>query len=64
MDPIYSIFELAAWLNIKPTDLWTLTKNENEPLPVYDAATMRFYQPDVIAWLGRWGLAAPSMDNG
>lgn len=60
---ICSIFELAAWLHIPAKALWTLTQNEDEPLPIYDPETMRFYQPDVIDWLGRWGMDAPSSDR-
>lgn len=59
---ILSLFELSQWLRIPAKAIVALTKNENEPLPVYDADTLRFYKRDVREWLERWGLAAPNED--
>lgn len=59
---VLSLFELAAWLRIPGRTIVALTKNPDEPLPVFDEQTLKFFRPDVLAWIERWGMAAPN-DN-
>ena len=58
MDKTLSIFELAAWLGVKPREIIQLTEAD-EPLPIFDQGTMTFLESDVRAWLHRIGIAAP-----
>lgn len=61
---IMTLFDLSDWLKIPAKSLWSLTTHPDEPLPIWDLETMRFYKPDVVDWVHRWGMAAPGEVEG
>lgn len=53
---ILSIWELAARIGVPAKTILQLVQLPDEPMPIYDPATMRVNVPDVIAWFNARGV--------
>ena len=55
---LLSIFEVAAWMGIQPSQVKALIK---VGMPTYGGT--KFYQPDIENWMDAYGLAATDEED-